>query len=237
VKYLITNADDFGLSQGVNEGIIRAHEHGILTSTSLMVRWPGARAAAAYAREHPRFSVGLHLDFAEWICVNYEWKPLYQVVSTEDPVALKAEAWRQLENFRQIVGKDPTHIDSHQHQHINEPARTIITEMARQCGAPLRKITPDIAYCGDFYGQTGEGLPYPQGITLECYLGIIAKTPEGFTEAACHVGNDPQLDSVYKTERMQELAVICDPRLREAARKHGVQFCSFLDYTRMKAGF
>src|SRR5437870_3779943 len=41
-RYLIVNADDFGLSPGVNRGIIEAHEHGIVTSASLMVRWPAA---------------------------------------------------------------------------------------------------------------------------------------------------------------------------------------------------
>ncbi len=49
-RYLIVNADDFGLSFGVNQGIIEAFEHGIVTSTSLMVNWIGAAEAAAYAR-------------------------------------------------------------------------------------------------------------------------------------------------------------------------------------------
>lgn len=48
---LVVNADDFGRSPGVNRGVIRAHEHGIVTSATLMVRWPAAREAAEYARE------------------------------------------------------------------------------------------------------------------------------------------------------------------------------------------
>ena len=56
---LIVNADDFGQSPGVNRGIIEAHEHGIVTSASLMVRWPAAASAAAYAREHARLGLGL----------------------------------------------------------------------------------------------------------------------------------------------------------------------------------
>ena len=66
--YLIVNADDFGQSPGVNRGVIAAHERGVVTSTSLMVRWPSAAAAAAYAREHPALSVGLHVDLGEWAC-------------------------------------------------------------------------------------------------------------------------------------------------------------------------
>ena len=63
-RYLIVNADNFGLSVGVNHGIIETHEHGIVTSASLMARWPAA--AAAYARAHPRLGLGLHLDIGEW---------------------------------------------------------------------------------------------------------------------------------------------------------------------------
>ncbi len=49
-KYLIINADDFGQSSGVTRGIIEAHEHGIVTSASFMVRWPAAAEAVAYSR-------------------------------------------------------------------------------------------------------------------------------------------------------------------------------------------
>ncbi len=232
--YLIINADDFGLSAGVNAGIIRCHEQGVLTSTSLMVRWPGASAAADYARTHPRFSVGLHVDLAEWICQDYEWKPLYEVVSTDDPAAVRGEVARQLDAFRKRVGKNPTHIDSHQHLHRNEPVLSILREVAQGCDVPLRSFTPDIAYCGDFYGQTGEGAPYPEGITVECFLNVIDKLPPGFTEAACHPGNDPTLDSVYRLERLQEMSVLCDPRVRAAIERKKVQLCSFVDYARLR---
>lgn len=53
-RFLIVNADDFGQSPGVNRGIIEAHEHGIVTSASLMVRWPAATEAAAYGRQSRR---------------------------------------------------------------------------------------------------------------------------------------------------------------------------------------
>jgi len=52
-RRLIVNADDFGQSPGINRGIMEAHERGIVTSVSLMVRWPAAVEAAAYARRLP----------------------------------------------------------------------------------------------------------------------------------------------------------------------------------------
>ena len=50
-RYVIINADDFGQSPGINRGVIQAHEQGLVTSASLMVRWPAAAEAAAYGRE------------------------------------------------------------------------------------------------------------------------------------------------------------------------------------------
>src|SRR5438034_11679377 len=78
-RYLIVNADDFGQSAGVNRGIIEAHKAGIVTSASLMVCWPAAVQAAAYARKHPALSLGLHFDFGEWIYHQDNWDNVYEV--------------------------------------------------------------------------------------------------------------------------------------------------------------
>src|SRR5437899_6893534 len=95
-RYLIVNADDFGLSPGVNRGIIEAHEHGIVTSASLMVRWPAAREAVNYARQHGALSLGLHLDLGEWTYRGSTWVPLYEVVPLDDSSAVAEEVSRQL---------------------------------------------------------------------------------------------------------------------------------------------
>ena len=90
-RYLIVNADDFGQSHGINQGIIEAHERGIVTSASLMTRWLGAGEAALYAREHPQLSVGLHLDLGEWVFRAGDWEPVYCVVPLEDKEAVNVK--------------------------------------------------------------------------------------------------------------------------------------------------
>ena len=65
MRQLIVNADDLGLSPGVNRGIADAVARGVVTSTSLMVRWPSSDDAARWARAHGSVSVGLHLDLGE----------------------------------------------------------------------------------------------------------------------------------------------------------------------------
>src|SRR3954452_16947488 len=64
-KHLIVNADDLGLSDGVNRGIFCAHENGIVTSASLMVRQPAAKEATRSARRFPDLGIGLHFDLGE----------------------------------------------------------------------------------------------------------------------------------------------------------------------------
>jgi predicted glycoside hydrolase/deacetylase ChbG (UPF0249 family) len=232
-RYLIINADDFGLSPGVNRGIIRAHEQGLVTSASLMVRWPAAVEAARYALQHPRLGVGLHLDLAEWVYRDGEWVAAYQVVPAEDESAVAAEVARQLEVFRRLLGRAPSHLDSHQHIHRNEPVRAIVDRLGQKLSIPLRSFSPTVQYCGDFYGQTGEGDPYPEGISLEGLLKTLQNLPPGVTELGCHPGDDEHLDSVYRLERMQEVAVLCHPQVRAALDSSGIDLISFADLPRV----
>jgi predicted glycoside hydrolase/deacetylase ChbG (UPF0249 family) len=234
-KYLIVNADDFGQSPGVNRGIIEAHEHGIVTSTSLMTRWLAAGEAALYARDHPKLSVGLHLDLGEWICQNGNWVPLYTVVPLDDESAVEREVYRQLEHFRYLVGKDPTHINSHQHVHLHEPLRSIALRLSETIGVPLRNLSPGIHYFLKFYGQTTEGLPLHTNITVERLTDSLSALPDGLTVFCCHPGHADDLNTPYKQERSQELRVLCDPRVRAAISSLGITLCSYEDWNNFKA--
>jgi chitin disaccharide deacetylase len=227
-RYLIVNADDFGRSRGVNHGIIEAHEGGIVTSASLMVRWPAAAEAAAYGREHPRLGLGLHFDLGEWIYREGIWKPAYEVIPTNDAVEVAQEATRQLASFRQLMGQDPTHIDSHQHVHRREPVRSVLAQIARKLAVPLRGHTRRVRYCGDFHAHTSKGATLPGAISVDGLIGILAALPPGATELACHPGlDDDELESSYRSERAQEVRTLCDARVRAAIVAEEIQLCSF----------
>jgi predicted glycoside hydrolase/deacetylase ChbG (UPF0249 family) len=233
-RYLIVNADDFGLSEGVNKGIIEAAEHGILTSASLMVRQPAAAAAAAYARVNQGISVGLHLDLGEWVYQNGEWVPLYSVVATNDAHSVRLEVERQLSIFEKLLGRKPTHLDSHQHVHRQEPANSIVAEAARRLDVPLRDVTRGVRYCGDFYGQTGEGEPFHEALTVEGLKKILASLPEGVTELGCHPGYGEGLATVYRQERAIEVKVLCSQEIREALDTMGIRLHSFADFKSLR---
>lgn len=228
-RYLIVNADDLGMSEGINRGIFEAHEQGIVTSASLMVRWPAIVEAAHYCEAHPELSPGLHIDLAEWVYRDETWLPLYEVVSTGDASAVEEEAQRQLAAFRSMLGRDPSHLDSHQHMHQQEPVRSIVKEMARRLHIPLRHFSRGIQYCGHFYGQTAEGYPYHEAISVDGLLTILRTLQPGITELCAHPGYADQLDTMYRHERQMELEALCDPRVRAALSEQGIELRSFDD--------
>jgi predicted glycoside hydrolase/deacetylase ChbG (UPF0249 family) len=226
-KFLIVNADDFGQSSGVNRGVIEAHERGIVTSASLMARWPAAAEAAAYGRERPSLGLGLHVDLGEWAYRRGDWLPLYEVVPANDAAAVEREVADQLEIFRRLVGKDPTHIDSHQHVHLREPVRSILSDIASGLGVPLRHFSPAVHYCGKFYGQTAEGDPLAGPITVKGLLKIIAALPDGVTELGCHPGDGSDLQTMYRDERAEEVKILCDPKVRATLVSGSIELRSF----------
>jgi predicted glycoside hydrolase/deacetylase ChbG (UPF0249 family) len=225
-KLLVVNADDLGLSRGVNRGIIEAHERGIVTSASLMVRWPAAEEAAAYARSHSRLGVGLHLDFAEWAIRDDQWVRLYQVCDLDNPLAVRREVERQVEQFFHLMDRPPTHVDSHQHVHQDVRVRAIVEQIARRLEVPLRHHG-SVRYCGDFYGQDEHGLPYPDGISVAGLERVVRGIGPGVTEVACHPGYDDGLDTMYRDERAVEVAALCDGRVRRAVEESGVRLVNF----------
>ena len=226
LRLLIVVADDFGQSAGVNRGVVHAHRNGIVTGTSLMVRHEAAGEAVEMSRTCPYLSLGLHLDFGEWRLSDGEWVPVYEMPLGE-PEAVRREVDRQLAAFRRLVGRNPTHIDSHQHVHLRGPVRSIVETCAHELSVPVRRCDPRIGYCGDFYGRDANGSPIPGRISVEGLVGILEALPPGVTELCCHPATGGDLETMYSAERAQELEVLCDPRIREAIERLGIKLCSF----------
>lgn len=224
-RFLVVNADDLGLSAAVNDGIFAAHAEGIVTSTSLMVRQGAAAEAAERAAEFPGLAVGLHIDLGEWNYEAGEWMQGYSHCDGDDPEAVEAECRAQLERFRVLLGRDPTHLDSHQHVHESEPAKSVAETLAAELGVPLRNRA--IPYQGGFYGQSGKGEPFPEGITPEALMQLIRNLPPGWTEIGCHPAAGPVPTSSYDAERQVELATLRDPQVKNLLNVMQINLCSF----------
>jgi chitin disaccharide deacetylase len=234
-RLLIVNADDLGLSERVNAGIVEAHERGIVTSASLMVHRDAAAEAATLATGRPSLAVGLHVDLGQWDYEEGEWKLAYERCSPEDEAAVEAECRGQLAAFRELLGRDPTHLDSHQHTHTHEPVAGVAERLAAELGVPLRGRA--IRYEGGFYGQAARGEPWPEGITAERLVELIEALPEGWTELGCHPGvGVGKAESSYWAERERELRALCDAGVRRAIEEGGVALRSFADVASDRGG-
>ena len=225
-RLLIVNADDFGRSPGINAGVARAHEQGIVTSASLMVRWPAAREAAAYARRTASLGVGLHVDLAEWRHAASGWVQVYERVDAD---RVEQEVRDQLELFRSVVGRDPTHLDSHQHVHREEPVRSVVAALSGELGVPARELAPGVVYQGSFYGQTGSGDALPEAIAVAALVELLASCGDGVTELGCHPAAAADFGSAYATERIAELDALCSHEARAAVLGQGIRLVSFRD--------
>lgn len=226
---LIVNADDFGQSDGINEGVRRAHLEGIVTSASLMVRWPAAKEAARYAREHPDLSLGLHVDLGEWQFQDDGWTALYTVVDSDDVAVVEQELRRQLETFRDLTGRDPTHIDSHQHAHRSPAFTPLFQDLARETKAFLRDDAHGIRYDGRLYAWDGRGVPVQGATEVPALIRIIESLGPGVTELGCHPGLGDDMVSPYRAERSVEVETLCDPAIAKAIIDNGVELASFED--------
>jgi predicted glycoside hydrolase/deacetylase ChbG (UPF0249 family) len=229
LRRLIVNADDFGLSAGINRGIIEAHECGIVTSASLMVRAAAAAAAAEYGRKNLRLSVGLHIDLAEWTYRDNAWTPLYQVVDLADAAAVESEVRAQVDAFIGLMGRSPQHLDSHQHVHCDEPLRSVVQRLAAELDLPLRHFTPSVRYCGEFYGQSAKGEPTPDLLAVDALLDLLRHLQPGTTELGCHPGYADAVETSYHSERAREVAVLCHPLVRQLLAEEHIELASFHD--------
>lgn len=233
MKQLIVNADDFGLTAGINAGIVQAHLHGIVSSATLMVHGAAAEEAAAWARQHPSLGVGLHIDLWEHVLRDGEWVRTYEHCAG-DAESVQAEVERQLMRFRKLLGREPDHIDTHQHVHRMQPVGDVVRSVAVRCGLPLRGHG-GLRYVGGFYGQDGTGGPYPEGITPQRLMELMDALPDdGVTELSCHPGevaaDDPLGGTMYRVERNTEVRTLCDPRVRARVARGDVRLGTFADF-------
>jgi predicted glycoside hydrolase/deacetylase ChbG (UPF0249 family) len=200
-RFLIVTADDLGLSPAVNEGIFAAHEGGIVTSTSLMVLRDAASAAVEELPAHPNLAVGLHLEWG-------------------------GGCRRQLDLFRELVGREPTHLDSHKHVHETDAAFGAAAEtLAAELEVPLRNRA--IRYERSFYGRDEDGASAPDLISPQHLIDLIETLPPGWTEIGCHPAAGPVPTSSYDSERQIELATLRDPGVKNLLNVSDVQLCSY----------
>ena len=220
MRWLIVTADDFGITSGINRGIVRAHREGILTSASLMVDRPACEEAAALARENGTLSVGIHLE-------------LDPNAAERVPAALE----RQFARFVELAGVPPTHADTHHDVHYDPRILPTVLAWALRMHVPLRGHS-SARHFSKFYGQWG-GETHLEQISIESLIRMLdTEVREGVTELNCHPGYvEPGFPSSYASEREQELRTLCDARVRQAIREREIRLIGFRELPALATGF
>jgi chitin disaccharide deacetylase len=156
-RRLVVNADDLGLTAGVNDGIFDAHDHGILTSASLMANAPATGDAIRRVHARKSLGIGAHLMLVDGAPVlpaervptlvdRYgrfprSWKPfILACVSGQISMAeVEIELTAQIERLR-AAGIVLTHLDAHKHVHAYPPIFAIVARLAGRFGVPVVRV-------------------------------------------------------------------------------------------------
>jgi chitin disaccharide deacetylase len=221
-RRIIFNADDFGASTGVNRGIIECHRDGVLTSTSMMVTGTAVDEAVALSHEHPELAIGLH-----WDVIGEDERSF----DLRDEQAVRDEFALQLDRFVSLLGRPPTHVDSHRHLHRD--VFELFRELVEPLGVPLRE-DGKIAFVGGFYAQWEWGVTELEHVSVAALQRMLREEATAeWTEFSCHPGyRSRDYRAMYLIEREAEVETLTDPRIRETIDELGLELRSYADYAR-----
>jgi hopanoid biosynthesis associated protein HpnK len=156
-RSLVINADDLGLTKGVNDGIFDAHDHGILTSASLFATAPATADAVTRLRQRPSLGVGCHLTLVDGQPTlspdrvpslvtddgrfRRSWKPFIVACLTGQVSfgEIEHELSAQIEALSS-KGLTLTHLDAHKHVHTFPPIFAIVARLATRYGIPAVRV-------------------------------------------------------------------------------------------------
>ena len=240
---LIVNADDYGMSRGVNLGIIEAHKNGIVTSTTLMVTMPEVEHGLLLARDCPDLGIGLHLnctlgkpltDCKSLIKENGDFykpreNPDQELFSEEE---IYNEFSAQYDLFVKQVGRKPTHLDSHLYAHQVYPkAKAAALRLANEKGVAVREFQTEGHYPAVFYGD----FKYKDGETLDQLMEKLVgdNTPifnSEIVELMCHpayIDNTLFTMSTYTIGRIKELDILTSDEVKSFVKRNNIELINF----------
>ncbi len=217
MRKLVVNADDFGFTRDVNQGIVEAHRNGILTATTLMATGAAFDDAVRLARENPALDVGVHL-----VLVGEPPFPATVAQLTRAVALGRIRIYDELQaQVRRILdaGLEPTHLDTHKHTHLLPPVLAAVAQLSeeykipwvrRPFDLPLTPGGPVVAWAkratskslGIVRGHFARVLTRHGCRSTDHFAGfqitghyaaedlarLIRALPEGSTEFMCHPG-------------------------------------------------
>jgi predicted glycoside hydrolase/deacetylase ChbG (UPF0249 family) len=233
----------------VSRGILAARAQGIVTSTTVIVNRP-IDPALIDALEASGLGVGLHLNLTLGAPVSNPKRvpslldeegafirDARQAAARANKDEARIELGNQIDGFRRVMGRFPTHLDSHHHVGRHEPILELVLDFAKAIKVPVRSQDENVRAAArrrklrtpdHFAGESG---PEPYW-TADRLLEQLRALPDGVTEFMTHPGyyDDDLAYSRYGKQRDVELAGLTDVRARELIAREGIRLAHFGDF-------
>ncbi len=239
MKQLIINADDFGLSPPVNEGIIRAFEAGGITNATLMIKRPSTGEAVRFAKNNPSLPLGLHLDLDDLLGGDKKDDERFNLdrigAMLEEKSFLKtveSEIDGQIKAFKE-TGLELTHIDGHHHLHAIPRIFLLLIEKMADHGIKTVRLSqkfdllkyPPIEWDDTFFKEIKvllkqKGIIYTDHFITGWQPYELQNMAHGVTELMTHPGTKEQW-------RIDELTTLTSEEWTTALDEQGIVLTSF----------
>lgn len=218
---VLFNADDFGLTKGVTDGIIQAHSQGVIGSTTLMMNGNAVEYAVKQAQKHHLLKVGLHLVLTTGYpissnvpnLINRNGKFKFTSTSCHDFIDINQveKEWRaQIELFLKN-GLQLHHLDSHHHVHGWPSLKEIVIKLASEYSVPVRFVHSLKHYKNILLTESLYDNFYGDGVDDNIFSKLKeldARSVEVMTHPAI-VDQELQNASSYTMKRKRELEILC----------------------------
>ena len=200
------NADDFGFTRDVNEGIVRAFERGILRSTTLMANGDAFEHAVELAQAHPGLDVGCHLTLVQGRSAADPRKRLPDSVARMLVSGVggwaEEECCAQVEKIR-AAGIEIGHLDTHKHTHLFPPVLEAVLAVAKRYGIAWVRRPFDVPLTA-----AAARAPWKRKLTSRLLAGLRGRferelRASGLRAADAFAGF--QMTGLYRTEQLAEL--------------------------------
>lgn len=255
---IIFNADDLGYSEAVTLGIIKAHQDGLIKTTTMMTNMEAAEMAAKLAKENPGLYVGQHSnvvvgrpcsdpkDIPSLVDENgfFNTKARQKAGIPLDPEDIRREVRAQAERFKELMGYYPTHIEGHAIR--DKGLFYAIKSVATELGVHYTDVERDAFNGTEIIGANHYGYEIPVYPDVMYYMDQVDINywledrghllEKDLVEMHTHPGYIDQylLDhSSYNITRAKEVEIACSKELKEWAQKNNVSFITFEDIQKL----
>lgn len=256
---IIFNADDYGYSEAVTLGILKAHRDGVIVSTTMMTNMDAAPIAAEWSRSYPNLFIGQHSNIVVGKpCANpsdipslvdvdgyFNTKSRQKAGIPLDPEHIKLEVRAQAERFKELMGHYPEHIEGHAIR--DDGLFWAIKEVATELGVHYTDVVTDFNQGETMRNANNSGYEIPEfpdvpyymdNVSIDYWLNDVGNfLNKNLVQLHSHPGYIDQYlidHSSYTLTRAKEVEIACSEKLKNWAKANNVQFISHREIQKLK---